>query len=176
MRVLENFPERVPIVTAASFLTQKWGITITSDFLLELKFEGKIKLRRHGLTALMWIDLMKLQHIDQRNEYRTNWYISKSDLIALAQNESGLISSPDEKKKPVQRMLLQEEIILDAIRSAGFDPKSFPQGKKGKKGEKSAIRVQLLESHPSIFANQRIFDKAWERLRAEGLIADAPPQ
>ena len=64
----------------------------------------------------------------------------------------------------------QEETILAEIRKLGHDPKSLPRIVSGKGGVKSQIR-EILEN-TSLFHSQRIFDKAWERLRDSRKIAD----
>lgn len=75
--------------------------------------------------------------------------------------------------KHQQRSRLQEEVILCAIREAGHDPKGVPKNLDGKPGVKAEIRERVVKERPDLFsAKSRTFDKAWERLRSFGDIAN----
>jgi len=71
--------------------------------------------------------------------------------------------------KPLQRGAAQEAAILAAIRAAGLNPLALPKNEPGKPGPKAAIR-QATNGNP-LFVGETVFDKAWERLRAQGDIA-----
>lgn len=72
--------------------------------------------------------------------------------------------------RPMQRSAAQDAAILAAIRSAGHDPQSVPVNEPGKPGVKAAIREVL--GRERLFVGTTVFDKAWERLRQQGEIAD----
>lgn len=72
---------------------------------------------------------------------------------------------------PLQRSAAQGLEILAAIRDAGHDPNALPVNEPGKPGVKAFIRKSLNES--PLFVGNKVFDKAWERLRSQGDIADA---
>jgi hypothetical protein len=75
--------------------------------------------------------------------------------------------------EPMQRSRAQESAILDAIRGAGQVPKSLPKNSSGRPGVKAEIRTQVTKEYPGLFpANSTVFDKAWDRLRSFGDIAD----
>lgn len=67
--------------------------------------------------------------------------------------------------RPKKDQRHQEDEILRVIRDLKHDPKQLPKNQPGKPGVKADVRVQLAFS-------TKVFDKAWERLRADGSIAD----
>ncbi|WP_321821895.1 MULTISPECIES: hypothetical protein [unclassified Burkholderia] len=73
----------------------------------------------------------------------------------------------DPAMKPLARQRHQENEILRVIRDLGHNPVSLPKQTPGKAGVKSAVRALLPEFTGSVF------DKAWDRLRRDGEIADA---
>ncbi|APW47069.1 hypothetical protein [Rhodoferax antarcticus] len=77
-----------------------------------------------------------------------------------------------ELKKPAQRFAVQEAAILDAIREPGYDPMELPKNAPGKPGVKAAIRANLVGKNPVFPKDGSQFEKAWERLRSNGEIAD----
>lgn len=80
-------------------------------------------------------------------------------------------AQPAEVLRPVQHQASHEAAIVGALRQASFDPLQFPVAPAGKPSPaKKAAREALL---PSMSAS--VFDKAWERLRSDGRIADARP-
>ena len=79
----------------------------------------------------------------------------------------GLTTAP----RPLQRSAAQDAKILTALKCAGHDPKALPNPGRGRPGAKAQAK-QALKNDP-LFAGTTVFDKAWERLRAEGAIADA---
>lgn len=70
--------------------------------------------------------------------------------------------------KPLQRSAAQDAAILTQVTSLGYDPLALPQNKPGKAGVKSAVRNAL--SKDRLFTGAKVFDKAWERLSANGEI------
>jgi hypothetical protein len=77
-------------------------------------------------------------------------------------------ASADPKPKPRHRA--QEEAILARIKEAGLNPMALPSVRKGTPGPKAQIRTALMNHE--LFRGETIFDKAWDRLRGSGEVAD----
>jgi hypothetical protein len=79
-------------------------------------------------------------------------------------------STADELDRPTERPLLQqryqEQEILRVIRELGHDPIVLPKRMSGKASVKSAVRQELQKF------THKVFDLAWDRLRASGYIKD----
>lgn len=72
----------------------------------------------------------------------------------------------------VPRLRAQEDAILKALKSKGYDQKMLPPYKKGESQVKLEMRELLKET--KYFLCNSVFDKAWERMRKAGDLADAP--
>lgn len=83
---------------------------------------------------------------------------------------AGLNSHNKVSEKPLQRSAAQDAAILAAIRDAGYDPVTLPVNEPGKPGVKAKIRKTMTAN--TIFVGTKVFDRAWERLRQRGDIAD----
>ena len=68
---------------------------------------------------------------------------------------------------PAQR----ESAILAKIVELGHDPKNIPKAESGKAGVKSTVKKSL--GSRGIWSGSTVFDKAWEKLRANCDVADA---
>ena len=68
---------------------------------------------------------------------------------------------------PLSRQRHQENEMLRVLADLGYDPKQLPRPPAGAAGPKSEARAKLPEM------SNKVFDKAWERLRSSGDIADA---
>jgi hypothetical protein len=78
-------------------------------------------------------------------------------------------TTPAEVVPPhVKRTVLQEREILAALSRLDVDPQALPRAPIGKPGIPSQVR-------PLVKMTDKVFTKAWERLRASRQIADAPP-
>lgn len=93
-------------------------------------------------------------------------FLSKMPIEAMAKT-APVAQAPE---KPLQRTAAQDAAILAAIQQAGYDPVTLPKNAPGKPGVRAAIRQTLKES--LLFTGATVFDKAWERLRKRGEIAD----
>lgn len=69
----------------------------------------------------------------------------------------------------VKRSVLQELEILAALSQLKIDPQALPRTPVGKPGIPSRVRPLV----PNM--SEKVFTKAWERLRATRQISDAPP-
>lgn len=67
--------------------------------------------------------------------------------------------------KPLPAQRFQEQEILRVIRELGYDPAKLPKAKPGTKGIKSKVRSRLT-------LTVKVFNMAWERLRAGAEIQD----
>lgn len=72
--------------------------------------------------------------------------------------------------KPVQRSFAQDAAILAALKKLGYMPASLPKRQPGKPWVKSAVKSAL--GNKGIWAPTTVFDKAWDRLRTSGAIAE----
>jgi len=100
--------------------------------------------------------------------------ISWRDLQQLAElfgfpapsvGRSATSTPPPAKRVPAQ--LAQEENVLAALSSCGYDPLSIPKAPSGLKSPaKEAARKHVSYSHD-------VFEKTWKRLRSDGRIKDA---
>lgn len=104
------------------------------------------------------------------------WCLTEDDadtvrrLCGLLPSSPGPRARPEAPSKPVQRGQAQEEEILAAIRAEGYEPGALPVVTGGRPGVKAAVRKAVGNS--GMWSGKRVFDKAWERLRARGEIAD----
>jgi len=101
------------------------------------------------------------------------WAKARYGKVILPQIEQPAAAAVNPKpKQPVirRRMREQEEAILSKIEEQGYSAKSLPRKEPGKRGVKVAVREKLAGD--PIFEAAKAFDKAWERLRYEGSIAD----
>lgn len=68
---------------------------------------------------------------------------------------------------PLSRQKHQEREILRTLTDLGYDPQRLPRAPAGTPGPKAEVRKKLPEM------TRRVFEKAWERLRGFGDIAEA---
>lgn len=85
----------------------------------------------------------------------------------VANGESTDTESPEATSPPKGRQRWQEEEILRALKELGYEPKRLPRPTAGTPGPKKQAR----DLFPQL--SEKVFDKAWERLRRYGDIADA---
>lgn len=75
-------------------------------------------------------------------------------------------ASAKSRGRPQQQQQWQESEILRVIVELGHTPTAIPKRKAGQSGVKSEVRKALRFS-------KTVFDKAWERLRADMRVADS---
>jgi hypothetical protein len=73
---------------------------------------------------------------------------------------------------PVGRQQAQEQTILNTLHGLGYTPRAMPKSEAYKPGVKSEVRAAI--GSEGMWHSPRVFDKAWERLRERGEIADKP--
>lgn len=71
---------------------------------------------------------------------------------------------------PMSRHKAQEVTILAKLRELNLDPKLLPRNEPGKPGPKAKVKRAL--GSKGMWSGVKVFDKAWERLRLSGEIAD----
>lgn len=81
-----------------------------------------------------------------------------------AQNQPGPASTT------VPRFTAQENEILAAIKTFGHNPLQLPENQAGKSGVKAQVKAKLGKS--GYWSGSTVFSKAWERMRASGVIAN----
>lgn len=86
-----------------------------------------------------------------------------------------LLQPPVDTEIPraVSRTQAQDATVIAAIRNLGHDPKALPAWQYGSPGVKAAVK-KAIEGNP-LFVGTTVFEKAWERLRSRGEIAEAKP-
>lgn len=87
------------------------------------------------------------------------WLKSRHPFEWVLQNTSGT------------RQQVQEQLIIDELQRMGYKPCAIPKYRPGHKGIKAAVK-KVLVSHRE-FHGTTTFDKAWDRLRNTGKIADS---
>ena len=92
--------------------------------------------------------------------------------LAEQMPEVSPVAAAPEKVKPVQRAEAQDAAILHEIRLQEFSPLALPKNKAGMSGVKSKIRIKLVGIDPLFPKEGKQFNKAWDRLRQFGEIAD----
>lgn len=84
--------------------------------------------------------------------------------------ELGAGSAPIKKNRWVQKWRHQEQAVIDKLRELGHVPKALTPFRSGHKWVKSDVRAALAD-RTDLFSGGA-FDKAWDRLRASGEIAE----
>lgn len=72
--------------------------------------------------------------------------------------------------KPQKHHPAQEDAILKVLKNLGFNAQSLPKRLPGKPWIKSAVSTALGKK--GFWVGVNVFNKAWERLRADGRIAE----
>lgn len=88
-----------------------------------------------------------------------------TETVAVRQDATFATSTPI-KVQAIPRQRAQEDEILQAIQQLGYDPKELPKRIRGKPWVKAAAREKVN-------LTVGVFDKAWERLRADMRINEA---
>lgn len=106
-------------------------------------------------------DLMMLRVADVRSK-------AKAQGLAWPENQGVQVKS---MRKPIQRLPLQEDLILELICSMGLDPMNLPPFKVGAHGEsvKKKIRSEARKNK-AVFTSEAVFENAWLRLSKQGRI------
>ncbi len=95
-----------------------------------------------------------------------------------ADSETSVLGAPDSKstERPASVQRQQELAIVEEIRVLGLDPLALPRSIPRKPGPKAHVRQVLLANARQLFISVKVFNLAWERLRAVGEIRDAPDE
>lgn len=87
--------------------------------------------------------------------------------LVAPETKAGNGVTTEQDRPPEGRQRQQEQEILAALRELGYDPQQLPRPPSGTPGPKSEVRVRLDKM------TDKVFSKAWERLREYRDIADA---
>jgi hypothetical protein len=78
---------------------------------------------------------------------------------------------PDAREcRPLQRFPAQEDRVLAVIREMGHEPERLPPRVAGKRWVKSEAWAAIGVC--TLFSSEKVFEKAWERLRERGAIRE----
>lgn len=93
--------------------------------------------------------------------------------IAILDQEQNSVAgyAPSSLKRPRTKGLEQENAIVEAIVQLGHDPLKLPSRPPGKSGAKAQVRGRLNPPSP-LFPSDKVFDKAWERLKKDGQLIE----
>lgn len=100
-----------------------------------------------------------------------NRYVSREELldtcktwsIAPPSCVSGATDSENQRsKRPPQQQRHQEDVIIETIKSLGYDPKCLPEINPGMPWVKSEVWEKLKDNF-----TDSVFSHAWDRLRAD---------
>ena len=85
---------------------------------------------------------------------------------AVASDAAGAATS-----RPVQAQIAQEDAILARLALMNYTPLALPKAGAGRSGVRSIVRIAVGTN--ALFQSSVVFEKAWQRLRDSGRIADA---
>jgi hypothetical protein len=165
-----DLPKSIALISAAAWLSKKLGWEMDTASFRELCKDRGIKLRRHNLSIYEKGELLGTDPSFTQNEFPDKWSIAKKDLLALLGDMSSG-HNEEEVRRYRQKWLAQEDFILQIMLEMQVNPLSFPKNESGKSGLKSEIR-KIASKRKDLFSGSS-FNKAWERLRASGVIKDA---
>ena len=98
------------------------------------------------------------------------WSVSNSEreraLELLGQREPAKAAP----LRPAQALAAQEEAILAQLSELNVQPLALPKTAPGRAGVKAQVRTAIGKT--SLFQSKVVFNKAWQRLRNSGTIAD----
>lgn len=93
---------------------------------------------------------------------------ARGDEIEGAHSDAcGSANGKDESRS---RQAVQEAQILRMLLALGYDPVALPKPLAGKPGTKAEVRGSIGAG--GMWSGKTVFDKAWERLRKGGQIAE----
>lgn len=93
--------------------------------------------------------------------------------LAISHPAAPASSAADVGPTPVQRGVAQESTVLATIRALGHEPNRLPPRESGRRWVK-ADAWEAIGVCP-LFPSEKVFDKAWERLRQSKEIAERRP-
>lgn len=134
------------------------------------KFQDAAHSRGQSVSLLQWLAVAK-EHKLPYDPWIDEWLEARKAVGAINDvDDSKTAGSSTPRYTPKQR--LQEVKILEILRQKYGDPKRLPVTPRGKPGPKNAA-WSALGADKGVFPSQGVFNKAWERLRADGEIGEA---
>lgn len=104
---------------------------------------------------------------EQEGQEDTEYLPAPTASCALTERPAGTDAEPVTTGSQLSRHRHQENELLRVLAELGHDPKTLPKWSPTKPGVKKEARAKLPRM------TEKVFDKAWERLRSSGGIADA---
>lgn len=84
------------------------------------------------------------------------------------------MSEPEATQPRMKAQVRQGEEILETLRALGHNPLALPVSERGFPGVKAEVR-SVLRQKKGYWLGTTVFDKAWQRLRELGELADKAP-
>jgi hypothetical protein len=107
----------------------------------------------------------------RRDEENPSSFVRVSDVNAwLREHDIPFIWNPAKAKVAQSRQVVQEQVILGVLSKLNVNCQQLPKSSPGKSGIKAEVR-KIIGSN-GMWSSQGVFDKAWERLRNSGQLAD----
>jgi hypothetical protein len=132
--------------------------------LLSIHRGGSRYLRKSGETICNFDDTVTVADLD-------DWLQAQTGRGFPAVVDAGANVTVARSGGAVSRFGAQERAILSHLSAQGLDPEKLPRNKSGKPGVKAATK-KALQGTPD-FIGAKVFEKAWDRLRANKEIMDA---
>jgi hypothetical protein len=104
---------------------------------------------------------------EQEGQEDTGYLLTPTASCVLTERPAGTDAEPVTVGSPLSRQRHQENELLRVLAELGHDPKALPKWSPTTPGVKKEARAKLPRM------TEKVFDKAWERLRSSGDIADA---
>ena len=122
-----------------------------------------------GETIRDFLDLLKVTELDAWLRASAGYGFPAGagaglEVPLAASVELAPATDQGRRVKPTQALPAQEREILKVIRALGHEPNRLPPRQAGKPWVKSNVWQVIGVSQ--LFKSQRVFDKAWDRLRA----------
>ena len=88
----------------------------------------------------------------------------------IEDSNAGACGRAGGQDEPRGRQDVQETTILRTLVELGYDPRALPKPLAGRPGPKAAAKKRI--GTKGVWSWKTVFDKAWNRLRSNGQIAD----
>lgn len=176
---------------AAEVIWEKDDAVAECDALIQKAYSYKLDIEKElakGESSALKIDQPETDRtsvIHLTLESLDEW-AKKYDIAIIDAPESLTANTPEPQRQPPvgieadmdkmkkqdkqPKLRTQEKTIMDEITNLGYDPKCLPKNETGKPGVKATVKHALKQN--LLFKGSRVFDKAWERLRGDGDIAN----
>lgn len=162
---------RYPIDVAAKLIALKGGVGVSVEKMEErltlAAMDRSLPVYEFGQNVRWNGDMPILSLLDIYESDLKNWLeIEEPRVDIFSSTKTISINKEIENvEKPLPRQRFQENEIFRVIKELGFNAKALPKRVAGKPGAKALVRKKLKFT-------VGVFNKAWERLRANKDIQD----